>query len=33
MDGDLEELIDALVTADRAEQLQNGAGAEQGAGG
>ena len=30
MDGDLDELIDALVTADQAEQLQNGAGAEQG---
>ena len=28
MDGDLEELIDALVTADRAEKLQSGAQAE-----
>ena len=28
MDGDLEELTEALVTADRAEQLQSGAGAE-----
>ncbi|WP_418725985.1 peptide chain release factor-like protein, partial [Dysosmobacter sp.] len=28
MDGDLEELIEALVTADRAERLQSGAGVE-----
>ena len=29
MDGDLDELIDALVTADQAERLKNGAGADQ----
>ena len=28
MDGELEELIESLITADRAEQLQSGAGAE-----
>ena len=29
MDGDLDELIDALVTADQAERLKNGADADQ----
>ncbi|MBP3485995.1 MAG: hypothetical protein J6J81_04060 [Oscillospiraceae bacterium] len=29
MDGDLDELIDALVTADQAERLKNGADAGQ----